>query len=85
LLGTTISDYGLGEKIVFGKIMEHWQEIATDTVAKHVRVNKLERGVLYLTAESPVWKSEIFLRRDQIAQSINDYLREKIIKQIVIF
>ena len=82
MIANAIGEYGLAEKVLLARIAEQWPQIATETVAKHVRVMKLEKGTLHLAAESPVWKQEVFMRRDKLASAINEFLNESRIKQI---
>lgn len=84
ILAGAIGEYGLAEKVLLARIAEQWPQIATETVANHVRVQKLDRGTLHLAAENPVWKQEVFMRRDKLASAINDFLGESRIKQIIV-
>ena len=48
----------------------HWEEIVGTEVARHVRPLRVERGVLWLVADSGVWAEETSFARPVILEAL---------------
>ena len=48
----------------------HWEEIVGSEVARHVRPLRVERGILWLVADSGVWAEETSFARPVILEAL---------------
>jgi len=59
-----------------------WDEVVDPKVRKHTKALKLQRGVLYITAESPVWSQELNFFRQELVDKINNKAGYKAVRDI---
>jgi len=71
-LRETIKNYNIVDEFV--KIFPELKPIAEAV--------KVDKNVLFLRVENSVWKSELNLRKNLIAEKINKYFNEQVIKTI---
>lgn len=73
------------ENVVFAdRIAEIWQEVLGDEIAKETDRIFLQSGYLFVNLKSPSLKTELMMRRTQIAHRLNEKLGNEIIKNVVI-
>ena len=84
LINQIIQQNGWEEEILLDKIQRSWSEVVGEIIAKHTKVKKLMDKKLYIQVESSVWGSELLIRKEQIISSINTYLKEEKVKEIVV-
>lgn len=70
--------------MVCSKIIDIWAEILGANLANVATVRKFEDGTLFLKARSSTWKSEINLRNEELIKQINDALKQKHVKRLVV-
>lgn len=49
-----------------------------------VRIKRFEKGILYLETESAAWRTELFLRKEQIINKINNLINIDVVKDMII-
>lgn len=84
ILQTIIKNQKLDEVLERNELIEKFEEIVGNQIAKQVKVKNFEKGILKIEVESSVWKNEIFLLRERIIEKINQSFGKTIVKQIVI-
>lgn len=84
ILQTIIKNQKLDEILERNELIEKFEEIVGNQIAKQVKVKNFEKGILKIEVESSVWKNEIFLLRERIIEKINQSFGKTIVKQIVI-
>lgn len=84
ILQTIIKNQKLDEVLERNELIEKFEEIVGNQIAKQVKVKNFEKGILKIEVESSVWKNEIFLLRERIIEKINQSFGKPIVKQIVI-
>ena len=52
--------------------MDRWEKAVGPAIAKHTEVRELEKGVLRIFVDHPIWKSELVCRKSQILEKLND-------------
>ncbi len=75
---------GLDKKVKEYAVLEQWNEVVGEFAAKATTAKKLEHGRLIVTLVSPVWRSEIMLRKDEIIRVLNEKAGSEVVKEIVI-
>lgn len=71
-----INDRGWSEEMAVGSIMGRWESVVGQDLARHVTPTSFKEGILYLTAESTAWATEVRLLAPnllrQLAREIGD-------------
>jgi predicted nucleic acid-binding Zn ribbon protein len=84
VLNQLISKLGWQEKSDLVNIIKQWDEIVGEKFSEVSVPHKLNEGSLTINVESSVWRSELFYRREQIIQKINDINSRIIVKELII-
>lgn len=79
-----VSKLGWEEKLVLSQIIINWKSIIGENMFDVVTPKNLENGVLHLTTESSVWRSELLIRKNQIVDKINGFIGKESIKDLII-
>lgn len=66
------------------QIEEVWEQIMGKTVAKYTDKIQIIGTTLFITTSVAPLKNELLYQRDVIMQRVNEALKEKIIKEVVI-
>lgn len=84
LLKALIKTQKLDKVIERTEVIERFEEIVGEQIAKQVVVKNFDRGILTIEVESSVWKNEILLLRNQIIEKLNQQIGKEVVKQILI-
>ncbi len=85
ILQVIIKKQNLEKVLEFYDLKERFSDIVGEQIAKQVKIEKFEKGVLTLQVESSAWKNEIFLLRENIIEKINQSFGKQIVKQIIVY
>jgi len=73
------------DNLVFAdRIANLWQETLGDEIARETDRIFLQGGFLFVNLKSPSLKTELMMRRSQIAHRLNEALGQEVIKTVVI-
>lgn len=72
----------LGVHLDHAQIFERWAELAGPILARRSQPMKLRRGVLTVTAVSPVWMHRFSYEKADILQKINKMLATEPVEEI---
>ncbi len=88
LIGSILEEFFsrpyVARKIAEGKVPQYWREIVGERIATLTTYCRLEGVVLYIGISSGVARQEIFYRRDELAQRINQRAGHDIVRSIVV-
>jgi len=84
LLNEVLKKYDLDKIVEKNMLIEKFNEIVGEHIAKQVEFKNFDRGILTIQVESSSWKNEIFLLREQIIEKINEAFGKQIVRQIKI-
>ncbi|MBI5324033.1 MAG: DUF721 domain-containing protein [Ignavibacteriae bacterium] len=79
-----ISGFGWDELVKQEKVPELWKEIVGEKIAGKVSYVRFENRILFIRLDSSVWKAELFLRKENFKNEINNRYGSKIVDEIVI-
>ena len=74
----------VARKVAEGKLPEFWREIVGERVANLTNEVRLEHGILHVSVSSSVVRNDLFYRRDQLAQLINQRAGIQLVNAIII-
>jgi predicted nucleic acid-binding Zn ribbon protein len=66
------------------RIKTEWEKIMGATIARYTREVKLKDGVLIIATDVAPLKQELQFGKEQIIHNINEYFKEKVVKEVVI-
>ncbi len=75
---------GLDVKLREASIPDIWVEIVGEMINTHSKVINITSGKLFISTDSSTWKAEIFLRRQEIIDKINNRLGKPHIKELIV-
>jgi len=84
VLNKMMDKYRLKSKFNEIELVKVWEEIAGKLVAKHTTKLEIKGKTLYVWFDQAPLKNEIFLRRDQLLNAINDKMGQGFIEKIFI-
>jgi predicted nucleic acid-binding Zn ribbon protein len=84
VLANIVSGFGWEELVNQDRIPELWKEIVGEKISGKAGYIRFENGVLFIRVESSVWRSELFLRKNNFRDEINKRMGSKIVDEIVI-
>lgn len=84
ILMAFIEKSGLHEEYELSQIMNNWAELVGEKFAQESTPETLKDGVLHVKTKSSVWRAELFYRREQIIDKINEFRDKLIVKEMVI-
>ena len=82
VLPVTLKTLGLKKQYNAQSVIVHWREIAGEDIAEHSWPISVERGVLLLAVDSPVWSHHLLMLKPELLGKISTFLNEKIIYDI---
>ena len=59
-----------------------WKEIVGKTVSSVTEAKKVEKGVLLIKTQSPTWRQELYMQKEEILNKINKKIGSSAIKEI---
>lgn len=84
LLNEFFAQPHIAAKIAEGRLPETWAEVVGAHVAQLTESLRLENHVLYARITSSVVRHEVFLRRDMIAQELNERIGVKLVNVLIV-
>ena len=79
-----VKKLGVEKAVQQGQALVAWNEIVGRKISIHTTPEKVSYGKLYIKVDSPVWRSELSFRKEEILDSINRELKDAKIKEIIL-
>lgn len=83
-LDKMIKKLGVEKAVQQGQALVVWNEIVGRKISIHATPEKVSYGKLYIKVDSPVWRSELSFRKEEILDRINRELKDAKIKEIIL-
>ena len=88
-LGVAMREYmramGISQKIKEVKLIKQWDEIIGKQVANQTEKIFIKNKVLFIKIESSIIKQELLMLKSGIIKKYNDFAKETIIKDMVLY
>ena len=84
LIDMITKETGLDVKLLEASIPDIWVEVVGEMIGNHSKVLNTTNGKLFISTDSSTWKTEIFLRRQEIVDKINNRLGKPHIKELIV-
>tara|TARA_Y100000766_G_C18504140_1_gene411069 strand:+ start:35 stop:310 length:276 start_codon:yes stop_codon:yes gene_type:complete len=59
-----------------------WEEVVGKTVSTVTEAKKVENGILLIKTQSPTWRQELYMQKEEILNKINKKIGSRTIKEI---
>lgn len=59
-----------------------WKEVVGKTVSTVTEAKKVENGILLIKTQSPTWRQELYMQKENILNKINRKIGSRAIKEI---
>jgi predicted nucleic acid-binding Zn ribbon protein len=82
LVDAVLEQLGLRDRVEEYRVVEAWEEIVGEALAKRVQALRIERGRLVLGVQSSPWLMEMRMREHEIMERIAERVGEGIVKEI---
>ena len=74
----------VARKIAEGKLPQFWREVVGESVANITDDIRLENNILYIKVSSSVVRNDLFYRRDQLMELINQRAGMRLVNAVII-
>lgn len=74
---------GLDQRLRESQIRTHWREIVGTEVARHAQPASLNKGVLIVHIDHPIWHQQLQSHKALVLQKVRARVGEKSVRQIV--
>ena len=78
LIGNVVDEYGLGEELLIQQVQMEWAEIVGAILAAHSKPVSLDREVLTVHVDHPVFSSELVMIRNMIIEKMERIMHKKV-------
>ena len=83
LLQMVLDKAHISDEMVLEKLSEGLETIVGPLILPHVKIERLDKGILTLKSDSSAWKQELFLQKKAIIEKCNLLLGKPSIKNIL--
>jgi predicted nucleic acid-binding Zn ribbon protein len=84
MMETIVKELGLDDEYNLQQIEKIWLNVVGDIIARSARVKKIKSNKLFIETKSSTWRTELFLRRDNIINQINEQYGKTLVKELII-
>jgi predicted nucleic acid-binding Zn ribbon protein len=81
-LGNLVRDLGLAKKLREYDVLTSWESIVGAQIASVATPQRLENGVLLVSVASAPWRTELTMRRRELAARINQKAGATVVNEI---
>ena len=82
VLEKTLKESGTQEMVTKGKAITLWCKVVGEEISKVTEATYLEKGVMFVKTESPVWRNELMFQKKEIIKKLNNLHNKTIDKDI---
>jgi predicted nucleic acid-binding Zn ribbon protein len=80
-----LNAYGWKDHIDSVKLMEGWEKVVGRIIAKHTTDMEVKNGVMYVTLDSSVVRSELHQERTRVVKELNKKIGRQLIRELILF
>ena len=84
LLGTTLAELGIEEKLMECQAMLAWEKVAKPPLDHHAKPLRMRRGKLELAVPSPIWRTQLSFLKEDMKKRINTCVGSDVVREIVL-
>jgi len=77
-----LRDLGLDRELEIQRLLDVWPELVDEKIASHTRATALERGVLVVVVDSPIWMTELRFLKGLLLKRLAPRCRTGMVRDI---
>lgn len=77
-----LAERGLVKGVKNAEVVELWEKIVGETIAKHAKALYLESGILFIEVPDSAWRNELSLLQVEVIEKINEYFGERRVERL---
>ena len=82
VLGSLVSDLGIGKRLQEYDAVLEWAEIVGPHIARVATAEKISQGVLVVRVSASTWRNELNMRKAELLDRLNTALGGKVVTDI---
>ncbi len=82
IIGRTLEQLGLTERMKEADVVRRFSEIVGDKIAARAEAVSINQGRLVVSVSSPVWRQELNYSKQEIIDTLNKALGNDVVKDI---
>lgn len=75
---------GFARRLAAARVPDVWPQVVGPTVAAYTESVEAVNGVLYVRMKSAAARNEIFMRREQLKEAVNEALGAKTVNVVIV-
>lgn len=88
-IGELWNDYvesrpALARRLATTKIPAVWPQVVGPTIASYTESVEVVKGVLYVRMRSAAARNEVFMRREQLKDAVNEAIGTKVVNVVIV-
>lgn len=82
LLPDIIHEYEIEKSFTIEELVSQWSLIVGDIISTHSKPDRIYKGILFVTADHPVYANEIIMMKDLLVKKVCDQFPFQSIRDI---
>ena len=82
VLNSALKEAGIEKAVAQNRALIVWKKVVGDKIATNTDPVNIRNGVLIVRVSSSTWRQELLLKKSNILEKLNKYLKKEIIKDI---
>ena len=81
-IDSMLRKFGIENAIAQNNVLNIWNEIVGEKVAKNTEPDRVEHGVIVVKVSSPTWRQELYFQKKEIIKKLNNKIGKNVIRDI---
>lgn len=81
-IAKAIGGAGIKKALEQESAIVYWKEVVGQKISERTTAERVDRGVLVVKAESPTWRQELHMQKDEIINKLNKKIGARAIREI---
>ena len=81
-LPAVLQRLGLDRELETQSLLDTWPKLVDEKIARHTRAVRLDRGVLVVEVDSPVWMTQLRFLKGQVLKRIAPRFRSGLVRDV---
>jgi predicted nucleic acid-binding Zn ribbon protein len=83
ILARQLEKTGIAKRVKQASVEHIWPQLVGPEIAGHTRFVKVDAGRVFIAVDSPVWRQELFFKKEALIEILNRELGDDIVTDIM--
>jgi predicted nucleic acid-binding Zn ribbon protein len=83
IIARQLEKTGIAKRVKQASVEHVWPAVAGAEIAAHTRFVKADMGRIFIAVDSPVWRQELFFKKEELIEILNRELGDDIVTDIM--